>query len=280
MPCITRWNSRYDSVKKACSFGLQSLNTLIERLKNETSATTLETLTNSDMAVLNEYLKVMTPIATSLDRLQGEKSASQGYIMPTLGAMKHRISQLQGGNLLQSFKRTALEIIEKRFLKYFDINETNRDLVLASVSTPMFKLNFMEKVSDQRIGREILLAECLKQSNVIDEEHEAVQHIEHEGTDDDFFISFQSNISSRRVSIEDTIELEVTRYLSDNRKELNMLDEYPTIKRVYIQYNTTFFRSDRTRVQSFKIDIPSTKKQDGCIKFRTFVIVEIECISF
>lgn len=35
------------------------------------------------------------------------------------------------------------------------------------------------------------------------------------------------------------IELEVLQYLQDNRTDLEMINEYPTIKKLFLKYNTT-----------------------------------------
>lgn len=165
VPVVTRWNSKYDAIRKTVRFGIDKLNELIGRLRNECNASHLQNLTDADMAVLNEYLKVMEPIATSLDRLQGEVTASQGYIMPTIISMKYKISSLQGGNLLQAFKKTALDVINKRFSRYCNVNEATRDLVLAAISIPQFKTGFIENVPDQRKASKILLDECINQFN-------------------------------------------------------------------------------------------------------------------
>lgn len=58
-----------------------------------------------------------------------------------------------------------------------------------------------------------------------------------------FFISFACAESRRRNSFEDSIESEVLRYLNDVRKDINILNEFPTIKSVYFKYNTTLSAS-------------------------------------
>lgn len=81
--------------------------------------------------MINVYVKVLKPVATALDRLQGEKDCSQGYILPTLFAMRHRLNQLEGGSLLKSCKDTMLRAIDKRFGLFFNICDSNKELLLA-----------------------------------------------------------------------------------------------------------------------------------------------------
>lgn len=242
VPVITRWNSKYDAVRKTAHFGIDKLNALIGRLKNECNARHFKYLTEADMAVLNEYLKIMGPFAASLDRLQGEKVASQGYIMPTIISMKYKITSLDGSSLMQAFKKTALEVIDKRFSRYLNVNETTRDLVIAAVSIPQFKTDFIENVSDQQRASNFLLAEC-------------TQHCDRTSTDlrvtrdtnvqveDDFFVSFANKDDQRRRSLEDSVATEVARYMNDDRKNINTLDEYPLVKKVFMRFNTTLSSS-------------------------------------
>lgn len=245
IPCITRWNSRYDAIAKACSDGIkQKMNTLIQRLSAETAnASHLQMVTNADWKVLNEYIRVMKPIAISLDILQGDEEACQGYIAPTLSSMIIHISTLSEATnpILQAFKKSALRVLKKRFDQYIKIDFESRDIVLAALSHPKFKTTYIEKDEDERKAREFLKNECMKyinESNVSSE----VQPHQTEGESNGFFISFQRS-DARRGSIEHDVDEEVSRYLNDDRKNLDMLNQYPTIKRIFFQYNTTLSSS-------------------------------------
>lgn len=245
VPVITRWNSKYDAIRKTATCGIDKLNELIGRLKKECNASQLQNLTESDMAVLNEYLKVMGPIAAALDRLQGEVTASQGYVIPTIISMKYKISSLQGGNLLQAFKKTALEVINKRFGRYCNVNETTRDLILAAITIPQFKTAFIEDFTDQRKATKMLFDECTKQfdrTNATNSDANVDINTNVE-IQDDFYVSFANQTSQRRNSIEDSIDSEIARYMADDRKMVTMLNDYPLIKKVYLHFNTTLSSS-------------------------------------
>lgn len=132
----TRWNSKYDAIVESCSDAFKpKIIFLIQRLKNEiSSASILHPLCNNDWLILNECLKVMKPVAVALDRLQGENNTSQGFILPTLFAMKFHITSLEGGNALQVMKKAMLESVFKRYNVFFEINKLNRDFILSAVS--------------------------------------------------------------------------------------------------------------------------------------------------
>lgn len=127
IPCPTRWNSKFDAISKIFELGPTKIDEYINSLKkNLKSAAHLTNLEKEDWTMIIVYVKVLKPVATALDRLQGEKDCSQGYILPTLFAMRHRLNQLEGGSLLKSCKVTMLRAIDKRFGLFFNICDSNK----------------------------------------------------------------------------------------------------------------------------------------------------------
>lgn len=100
-PCDTRWNSKFDSIKKIFEIikigNIESnkVNILIKRLRLELkSANHLQTLSAADVNILAMYIAIMQPVAVALDTLQGEYNCSQGFILPVLFSMKHHINEV------------------------------------------------------------------------------------------------------------------------------------------------------------------------------------------
>lgn len=103
IPCETRWNSKYDAIKHV--YNLRgNMNKYIEKLQEHIRRISLPKFTNEDWAVISAYLKVMEPVANSLDRLQGDKNGFQGFILPSIITMEHHIKQLEGGNITKTFR--------------------------------------------------------------------------------------------------------------------------------------------------------------------------------
>lgn len=89
LPCETRWNSKYDAIKRVLDLR-PKMNEYVDQLKEKIqSATNLQNLTNDDWNVLGAYIKVMEPIAIALDTLQSDKNGDQGIIVPTLITMRY-----------------------------------------------------------------------------------------------------------------------------------------------------------------------------------------------
>lgn len=257
IPVVTRWNSKFDAIERSCRSDVRpKMNTLIQKLKIDIkSARNLEMLTTNDWTILDEYLKIMRPVAHALDKLQGEKNCSQGYILPTIFAMKHHISNQFGRQITAEFKRTMLLAIDERFVKYFEFSERNRELILAALTLPRFKNTFIASDEDDRIAKNMLISECSRlsgDSNSNDDMNIATTE------EDDFYISF-SDRPIRRNSVENQVESEVLRYFSDDRKNEMILDEYPLIRNAFFRYNTTLAASgavERLFSQSLMIFTP------------------------
>lgn len=245
IPVETRWNSKFNAIQQIHSIGIEKMEMYISALKASIkSASNLSLLTNEDFKVMLAYIKVMKPVANSLDRLQGEQNCGQGYILPTLKTMKQTVEQLTEGPsiaspLLKSFQETMLKVIDSRFRKHLKLDETNKDLVLAAFSTPRLKTKFITDSFDWDLVRNMLILECKNlSSQSIEEPYDEPANND---SDDEFLISYPR--SNRRNSIEQIVEAEVDRYLNDDRKYIKVLDEYPLVRKVYFKYNTTLCSS-------------------------------------
>lgn len=256
-PCVTRWNSKFDAIKSSLKVKLK-INPLILRLKTElTSAQkNLNTLTSNDFNVIEEYLKITSPVACALDKLQGEINGSQGFIIPTLMSMKHRISAVTCRQT--EFKRAMLKAIDKRFGNMLRIAEENRELILATTSLPRFKESSFESEESQRIAMEFLINECQRLSiETSDIEIEDAAPTSNDACDD-FYVCFNAR-NTHRNSTDDRIEAEVFQYFNDTRKNDEMLDNYPFVREVYYKHNTTLSASavvERVFSQSILIFTP------------------------
>lgn len=262
VPCETRWNSRFDAVKKClCPEVQPNINKLIETLKKELdSASNLQPLGTQDFTVLSSYLKVMDPVAKSLDKMQAELNSSQGLIIPVLRSMKYHIENLNDStNILKDFKACMLNVIDNRFSHYFLLNESNRELILASTTLPSVKKLFIRSDEELIYVKNVLIAE-LKKMHAESAVNDDVINDEAEDTpEDDFLVSFPAMRNIRLNSIESDIESEAARFLVDVRVDVSILDEYPRVKKAYLKFNTTLSSSaavERVFSQSMMIFTP------------------------
>lgn len=265
VPCETRWNSRYDAVKMCSIPDIQrNLNKLIQKLKSDlncASSRNLQTLTPNDFAVIEQYVAVLEPVAISLDLMQKEFNSSQGYIMPVLFSMSHRIKQIkESSNIASDFKAAMIKAIDNRFKDYFVFGETNKDLILAAITLPRIKTSFIAQDDNIIYAKNLLIFECKKLKNetfieVPTTQEEPVL----EQSENDFFVSYTALRDNRRNSLENEIESEVSRFLCDVRTDNSILNEYPNVRAAYFKYNTTISSSapvERVFSQSLMIFTP------------------------
>lgn len=193
--------------------------------------------------------------------MQREFNGSQGQIVPVLLSMKHRIAQVPEKNkdglpinLVTDFKTALLSAIENRFKNCFLFEESNKELLLAAISTPRFKGSFIEKDDDLIFTKNLLIAECKKMRvNIPDIAQERNCNV----TQDEFLVSVSRDV--RRNSLEAETDSEVARFLCDVRTDDSILNECPNIKAVFSKYNTTIFSSapiERVFSQSLMIFAP------------------------
>ena len=121
VPCVTRWNSHYEAVKKVIAAD--------SKLPEVCRALGLPSLLQADVAFLKEYLIVMAPLAASLDIFQGDKHTSLGYILHTLTVLKKRLGALQL-RYTEALRDKLLQRIETCFGRYFK----DKEFILAAVS--------------------------------------------------------------------------------------------------------------------------------------------------
>lgn len=264
VPSDTRWNSKFDAIKMCDGTEVKAkLNKLIDRLKTELScrsAQSLQTLTKNDFTVISQYISVMEPVAQALDTMQKEFNSSQGYIVPVLTSMKLRINQIcDTSALANDFKTAMLKAIDFRFRNYFLFEDFNVDLLLAAVTIPRIKINFIQHDDNIIYVKNQLISECKKFKSKEMNSAPIIQDDAVSESNDDFIISFATNRDVRRTSIDGEIESEVSRYLCDIRKDMNILDEYPNVRAVFFKFNTTLSSSapvERVFSQSLMIFTP------------------------
>lgn len=160
--------------------------------------------------------------------------------------MRHRVMEYDNtlSGIGADFKTTMLHVIDERFKAYFEFCEKNHELILASISVPFCKDNFIENDENYSYAKQLLIAECKKLSNTVqntDNTHS--MHVSQPAPINNVFISFASQRTVRRNSLDTEVELEVSRFLMDERTNITILNEYPMIREIYFKYNTTLSSS-------------------------------------
>ena len=136
-PCKTRWNSLYDNLNKL----LQHEDTLFQLM----TSLNLPLFTEFDINFLKEYVECVTPIAKALDKLQSEKNAFYGFLLPTLLTTEKSIDLLLNKADITICKPLIKQISEgfkKRFKNYLLLEDVDNEIIATTIH-PSFKLKWL-----------------------------------------------------------------------------------------------------------------------------------------
>lgn len=232
-PGETRWNSLYDCLQQI--YNIRDKYSILCKNLNIKNG-----FKENDFLYLKEYLLCVLPLAEALDILQGEKDMYYGIVLPCLLALRRKLQNLQTEDLKHCtiLSHSLLQSVETRFYDFFNFSSvTAENAAIAALSYPRFKNRWFNCIdSHHQLSIEVLFKQKVASKCVISEsiQTEQLQH------NDDFFdFDFSSATSNgiTRQSFSHT-EIEVIKYFSDDHREISMLQTYPTIKLVFLHYNT------------------------------------------
>lgn len=215
--CVRRWNSLYQVCNRMRSVPVEILHDICDHLK-------LERLHPPELTFLDEYCRIMEPLACALDILQAESKCLIGFLLPTIAALRKKLEALRLTLTLTTHLADGLlDALHRRFSNCFK----NRHLVIASASIPQFRLRWMEdKTAEQAV--------CFLREEVAFIKPSEVQQPSPEPADvDDDEDFFQFSASRPAIG-----EEEVLKFLTDGDKSLSCLLKYPLVKQVFVIHNT------------------------------------------
>ena len=227
-PCNTKWYSFFVALKQI----VESKNMINEVMKQ----LNLPFFTQQDIDFIEEYLCVLKPIAVGIERLQGNKNLYYGELIPTLLTIHSQlyeipIEQLRYCSYLLNVIR---EGFHRRFKSFIELDETVDDALLATVTHPYFKLRWVVMKSDANIAsiktrlQDLLIAQLKSLS------HKEKREAAAKSSNDDYY-KFEDNTAEN----ESNADLKALRFLEDNDFTVKALQKHPSIKRLFMKYNST-----------------------------------------
>uniref|UniRef100_T1IRT9 HAT C-terminal dimerisation domain-containing protein n=1 Tax=Strigamia maritima TaxID=126957 RepID=T1IRT9_STRMM len=217
VPCVTRWNSWFDAVKKIRSISEPNLEKLCIQMN-------IGLFNRNKFDTMDEYIKVMECMVRALDILQGDQHCFLGILLPTIITIQDFLKSVQPSLVYAiPLVNALLDRLHKRFNIYFDKPE----FILVSISHPLFKLAWLESSTKIREARNLLKTEVLKH-----------QHLYEEST------SSSCNSSTVPTSAAKTEAInEMEQYLLDCGKTVCSLEKYRIMKQIFFRYNTALTSS-------------------------------------
>ena len=124
------------------------------------------------------------------------------------------------------------DAINRCFEKVFD----SRAAIISAITLPKFKLKWVESQTNKDHYTQMLIDEMQLYADTNDSnEAEDGNSTQKEKASKKDFYEFDSDEEPTSC---DTVEMEAARYLGDT-KTLGCLNKYPTIKKLFLKYNTT-----------------------------------------
>ncbi|XP_077513696.1 uncharacterized protein LOC144124718 isoform X2 [Amblyomma americanum] len=239
-PCVTRWNSLYDSIKDL----LRSK----DKLRDLCNTLKLQVFQERDFAFLLEYCDVLQPIASALTRLQAEADCFFGELLPTLLQVESKLHEKAAADYV--YCKPLLDAVRNGFTRRFDhllkMKPSAKEATVAAVLHPYFKLRWLPaEMEDFRRHAQKLTEAVVDYVSTAQAAHSSAREAVGSSAPGasnasaDAFFSFEdtSGITSRS-SQEALVKLEFPNYLQDPRVDVAMLHSYPLIRGAFVKYNT------------------------------------------
>jgi hypothetical protein len=238
-PCATRWNSLFDSVT-----GLLEKRDVLPRLM---AALNLPSFKDLELDFLEEYRQTLVPIAVALDRLQGDKNTYYADLLPTLFSVNKQLAALQSVNLRYCAPLLNAVTIgfQRRFADFLRLTPDDKFVnmaIMATITHPFFKLRWLpSSLADQRSRLQSLLVSNAKKI-ALDSPAQFAEP-KADDTDDDYYGFTDNTVNTDTASVNTTAcgtakhELEVFQFLEDSHKDITMLNNYPIVKALFLQFN-------------------------------------------
>jgi len=101
------------------------------------------------VAFLEEYVRVMKPVAQALNILQAETKMYMGFLLPNICILKEKLNKLQGtSTTCKPLIKAMLETIDSRFAQIF----VDKEAIAATILHPHFRTSWMDNNAMTDLG--------------------------------------------------------------------------------------------------------------------------------
>lgn len=256
-PNTTRWNSKFDAISVAEKNRI-SIKEAIDDINKEANtngqkkAKHLLQITNTEWKILKDYSTALRPVAIGLDILQGDKRASQGYVLPTLFVIKGDLEEnMREDDVFVSeygaiMNECVLKCLDNRFSSVLKLSEENKELILAAAIHPSFKISWIEEERDREYAQTLLINTYIEFSNAeksTSSPSTSDQPDISNSTESQFFKRLRNG--ERRHSNDDSLTFDVWKYLLQPTDDANFdqIRANPILEDIFRRYNTTLSAS-------------------------------------
>jgi len=168
-------------------------------------------LKTTDVDFLIEYRRVLQPLASTLDALQGQNDCFYGIILPKLIQLRHSVAQIQKTNLVycDPLASALLNGLQARHGSLLELQmPLARNAAMAAISQPQFKLRWVPPA--ERESLRAAFVQCLNAESSSVTAEVAVPAV---SDDDDY--GYMYNETASDVTQCGIVETEASSYLAE-----------------------------------------------------------------
>lgn len=113
----------------------------------------LPSFRDAELDYLEEYSKILKPIAVAIDRLQGQSSCYYAELLPTLFAVESKLEALHSSNFryCSHLLQAIMDGFRSRFGSFLQLEPEVNEAILASVTHPYFKMRWVpQQLSEKK----------------------------------------------------------------------------------------------------------------------------------
>lgn len=184
----------------------------------------------------------MEPIASAISRLEGEQNIYYGELLPTLLTIKRKLQGIADDSAFTSFHpllKGLIKSLSDRFKDIFNVEKVGELAVLAAFSYPKFKYIWLSCFTEEKQTkiRDIIMRKADEMTENENQNHcEAAMERQLSDFYDFAAPSVVDEPSPASTNVD--VEIEIMKYIKDSRKDVEMLNSYPIIKKLFLKYNT------------------------------------------
>lgn len=234
-PCPTNWNSLFDSIQQILKYKNQINDILVDIGLNNL-------FKNIDFEYLEEYCMVMKPIATALGSLQSDNNNYYGQLFPTVFSLKKRLDNLILQKNFRFLTLVAPELLNcfvQRFNSFFELSPVVNNALIAAAVHPFFKLRWITTPADYQNIKLKINQLCIDAIDII--QGNGIESESNFSSKENFYVF--SDYSTATNKKKNVVEVELNKFWEDKNFNINVLENYPNIKKLFIKFNTNLCSS-------------------------------------
>lgn len=197
-----------------------------------TNTRTATSFTAKELEILEVYVDVTKPFAIAIQTLEGDINAAYGDLLPRLCTIETKLENIKNSaeqrkNNTKALATELLKCLRNRFVKEFSLDDGALKSICAAFSHPKYKNRWGSEEQCQK-ALTVFKSEFAKFD--INSPSQPTESQEEEMNDYSVFI--------RPNPTQCTTRSEIESFFYDSRTELTMLNDYPVIKKMFLQFNT------------------------------------------